>query len=110
MRVIIPPMGNEFISMLKNTSLLSVIAVLEIYTVATQISAQNLKQIELLIVVSLWYLLLTSLLAIPQHYLEKYFGRGIAGASEKRAKTPGTTDGETDAAQAAGDGAKEGQR
>lgn len=58
-------MGNEFISMLKNTSLLSVIAVLEIYTVATQISAQNLKQIELLIVVSLWYLLLTSLLAIP---------------------------------------------
>lgn len=110
MRVIIPPMGNEFISMLKNTSLLSVIAVLEIYTVATQISAQNLKQIELLIVVSLWYLLLTSLLAIPQHYLEKYFGRGVSGISEKRAKTPGTTDDETRAAPVAGDGPKEGQR
>lgn len=87
MRVIIPPMGNEFISMLKNTSLLSVIAVLEIYTVATQISAQNLKQIELLIVVSLWYLLLTSILAIPQHYLEKYFGRGAAGSQAR--VTPG---------------------
>ncbi|TXP93799.1 amino acid ABC transporter permease, partial [Escherichia coli] len=49
MRVIIPPMGNETISMLKNTSLLSVIAVLELYTVATQISSQNLRQVELLV-------------------------------------------------------------
>lgn len=78
MRVIIPPMGNELISMLKNTSLLSVIAVMEMYTVAMQISAQNLKQVELMIVVSLWYLLLTSILAVPQHYLEKHFGRGTA--------------------------------
>lgn len=78
MRVIIPPMGNELISMLKNTSLLSVIAVMEMYTVAMQISAQNLKQVELMIVVSLWYLLLTSILAVPQHYLEKHFGRGTS--------------------------------
>ncbi|KFF58115.1 ABC transporter permease, partial [Cryobacterium sp. MLB-32] len=70
MRVIIPPMGNETISMLKNTSLLSVIAVLELYTVATQISSQNLRQVELLIVVSCWYLFLTSMLSIPQYYLE----------------------------------------
>jgi polar amino acid transport system permease protein len=76
MRVIIPPMGNETISMLKNTSLLSVIAVLELYTQATVISSQNLKQVELLIVASLWYLLLTSILSIPQYYLERRFGRG----------------------------------
>ncbi|MFF2493544.1 amino acid ABC transporter permease [Agromyces sp. NPDC058064] len=76
MRVIIPPMGNETISMLKNTSLLSVIAVLEIYTQATVISSQNLKQVELLIVASLWYLLMTSILSIPQYYLERRFGRG----------------------------------
>ncbi|MCO1338940.1 ABC transporter permease [Kocuria polaris] len=76
MRVIIPPMGNETISMLKNTSLLSVIAVLELYTVATQISAQNLKQVELLIVVSCWYLFLTSVLSVPQYYLERHYGRG----------------------------------
>lgn len=76
MRVIIPPMGNELISMLKNTSLLSVIAVLELYTQATLISAQNLKQVELLIVVSIWYLFMTSVLSIPQHYLEVRFGRG----------------------------------
>lgn len=78
MRVIIPPMGNETISMLKNTSLLSVIAVLELYTVATQISSQNLRQVELLIVVSCWYLFLTSVLSIPQYYLERHYGRGNA--------------------------------
>ena len=78
MRVIIPPMGNETISMLKNTSLLSVIAVLELYTVATQISSQNLRQVELLVVVSCWYLFLTSILSIPQYYLERHYGRGNA--------------------------------
>uniref|UniRef100_A0A1I7SY20 ABC transmembrane type-1 domain-containing protein n=2 Tax=cellular organisms TaxID=131567 RepID=A0A1I7SY20_9PELO len=77
MRVIIPPLGNELISMVKNTSLLSLIAVMEVYTRATQISAQNLKQVELLIVVSLWYLLIVSLLSIPQYYLERHFGRGV---------------------------------
>ncbi|WP_241977083.1 amino acid ABC transporter permease [Cryobacterium sp. Sr8] len=78
MRVIIPPMGNETISMLKNTSLLSVIAVLELYTVATQISSQSLRQVEMLVVVSCWYLFLTSVLSIPQYYLERHFGRGNA--------------------------------
>jgi polar amino acid transport system permease protein len=76
MRVIIPPMGNELISMLKNTSLLSVIAVMELYTQASVISSSNLKQVELLIVVSLWYLLMTSVLSVPQYYLERRFGRG----------------------------------
>lgn len=76
MRVIIPPMGNELISMLKNTSLLSVIAVLELYTQASMISSQNLKQVELLIVVSAWYLFMTSVLSIPQYYLERRYGRG----------------------------------
>jgi polar amino acid transport system permease protein len=80
MRVIIPPMGNETISMLKNTSLLSVIAVLEIYTQATMISSQNLKQVELLIVASIWYLLMTSVLSVPQYYLERRFGRGNSRA------------------------------
>lgn len=80
MRVIIPPMGNETISMLKNTSLLSVIAVLEIYTQATVISSQNLKQVELLIVASLWYLVMTSVLSIPQYYLERRYGRGTSRA------------------------------
>lgn len=78
MRVIIPPMGNETISMLKNTSLLSVIAVLELYTQATLISSQNLYQVELLVVISVWYLALTSVLSIPQFYLERRYGRGFS--------------------------------
>ncbi len=78
MKVIIPPMGNETISMLKNTSLLAVVAVAELYTAATQISAQNLRQVELLIVASAWYLFMTTVLSIPQYYLERRFGRGTA--------------------------------
>lgn len=85
MRVIIPPMGNELISMLKNTSLLSVIAVMELYTQASVISSSNLKQVELLLVVSLWYLFMTSVLSVPQYYLERRFGRG---SSRNLPKTP----------------------
>lgn len=90
MRVIIPPMGNETISMLKSTSMLQVIAVLELYTRATIISSQNLAQIELLVVAAFWYLLMTSVLSVPQNYLEKKYGRGFdaeSGAS-RWIKTP----------------------
>jgi polar amino acid transport system permease protein len=76
MRVIIPPMGNETISMLKNTALLQLIAVPELYTQSSWISAQNLRQVELLIVASAWYLVLTSVLSVPQYYLERRYGRG----------------------------------
>nr|WP_232225450.1 amino acid ABC transporter permease [Leucobacter salsicius] len=85
MRVIIPPMGNELISMLKNTSLLSVIAVMELYTQASVISSTNLKQVELLLVVSIWYLFMTSVLSVPQYYLERRYGRG---SSRNLPKTP----------------------
>lgn len=76
MRFIIPPMGNELISTLKNTALLSLIAVLELFTVATNISSRVLAQVELLIVASFWYLVLTTALSIPQYYLERHFSRG----------------------------------
>jgi polar amino acid transport system permease protein len=77
MRVIIPPMGNEFIGMLKNTSLLQVIAVAELYTQASTISSANLAQIELLVVSGFWYLVMTTVLGFPQRALEKKFGRGF---------------------------------
>ena len=76
MKVIIPPMGNETISMLKSTSLLVIVAVPELYTAATQISSNNLAQIELLVVASAWYLIMTSILSVPQYYLERRYGRG----------------------------------
>ncbi|MDO8209008.1 amino acid ABC transporter permease [Conexibacter sp. CPCC 206217] len=76
MRVIIPPTGNETISMLKTTSLVSVIATAELLYAAQLIYAQNYRTIQLLIVASIWYLALTTLLTIGQYYLERRFGRG----------------------------------
>ncbi len=84
MRVIIPPMGNEFISMLKNTALLEVIAVMELYARTAQISAQNLAQVELLVVAGFWYLVMTTILSFPQSWLEKKYGRGFAGSDRAR--------------------------
>jgi polar amino acid transport system permease protein len=87
MRVIIPPMGNETITMLKTTSLVSVIAGNDLLTNLQHVYQQNFKIIPLLIVACIWYLILVSILSIGQHYLEKYFGRGFgtAGATgEKR--------------------------
>jgi polar amino acid transport system permease protein len=80
MRVIIPPTGNETISMLKTTSLVSVIATQELLYSAQLIYAVNYLQIPLLIVASLWYLTVTSVLSIGQYYVERRFGRGSAHA------------------------------
>ena len=76
MRVIIPPTGNETISMLKYTSLVSVIAVAELLYSAQLIYAQNFQQIPLLLVVCIWYLAITSVLSIGQYFLERHYGRG----------------------------------
>jgi polar amino acid transport system permease protein len=76
MRAIIPPTGNELIGLLKNTSLVSVIAAQELLTRAQNIYAQNLLVIELLFVAAFWYLLVTSLLMWGQYYVERYFAKG----------------------------------
>jgi polar amino acid transport system permease protein len=76
MRVIIPPTGNETISMLKTSSLAFVAAVPELFTRGEQISNANIKVIELIFVVSIWYLAMTSILTVGQYYVERYFARG----------------------------------
>jgi polar amino acid transport system permease protein len=78
MRVIIPPTGNETISMLKTSSLVSVIAVGDLLLAAQNIYSQNFKTIQLLIVASFWYIVCTSVLYVGQYYLERYYGRGSA--------------------------------
>jgi polar amino acid transport system permease protein len=78
MRVVIPPTGNEVISMLKTTSLVAAIPLTtDLYGVARDISAVTYTPIPLLIVASLWYLLFTSVLMVGQYFLEKRFSRGI---------------------------------
>ncbi|MFI6601059.1 amino acid ABC transporter permease [Nonomuraea sp. NPDC050536] len=78
MRVIIPPTGNQFISMLKTTSMVSVIAGAELLTVSQRIYLGNFEVIALLIVASVWYVVLTSVASVGQHFLEKRFSRGEA--------------------------------
>jgi polar amino acid transport system permease protein len=80
MRVIIPPTGNETISMLKTTSLVVVIAYSELLTSAQRIYSANFQVIPLLIVAAAWYLLATSLLTVGQSRLERRFGRGVGPA------------------------------
>ena len=76
MRVIIPPTGNETISMLKTTSLVSVIAVTDLLYSVQLIYAATYQVIPMLIVASLWYLIVTTVLTVGQYYVERHFGRG----------------------------------
>lgn len=76
MRVIVPPTGNETISMLKNTALVSVIAVPELLYSAQIIYSRTYQTIPLLIVASIWYLAITSIMSFGQYYVERYYARG----------------------------------
>src|SRR5207247_1722234 len=78
-RVIIPPLGNEFNSMLKTTSLLIVIGVLELYGVFSNKNGSgstSFHPFELFIAAAVWYLLLTTLWGLVQVRVERRFGRG----------------------------------
>ena len=78
MRVIVPPTGNETISMLKTTSLvLAVPFNLELQFATTAIGNRTFQPVPLFIVACLWYLLMTSVFMVGQHYLERYYGRGF---------------------------------
>jgi polar amino acid transport system permease protein len=76
MRVIIPPTGNETISMLKTTSLASVVTVAELTFAVGQIMAQTYRTVPLLMVASLQYLWVTSLLMVGQYYVERHYAKG----------------------------------
>jgi polar amino acid transport system permease protein len=79
MRVIIPPTGNETISMLKTSSLVSFIAVVDLLYAASIIYARTYQTVQLLIVASLWYLICTTVLSIGQYYIERHYARGSRG-------------------------------
>ncbi|GAB7534610.1 amino acid ABC transporter permease [Burkholderia sp. 3C] len=77
-RIIIPALSNELITMFKNTSLVTVIGYVELLTTVQLIYATNFQTIPLLTVACIWYLVLTSLAMIAQSYLERHFGKGNA--------------------------------
>ena len=90
MRVIIPPVGNEMVSMVKLTSVASVIQYSEILHNAQTIYYANARVIELLFVAAAWYLLVVTALNIGQVFLERHFAKG--GASKRRAAMPAQMD------------------
>jgi len=81
MRVIVPPFGNETISMLKTTSLVVAIPfTLELFFATSAIGNRLYQPVPLLVIASIWYLVITSILMVGQHFLEKRFGRGLISA------------------------------
>lgn len=77
MRVIIPPTGNELISMLKTTSLVTAVPyTLDLYNQQEQIAGPLFRPIPLLMVGATWYLAMTSVLMVGQFYLERYYAKG----------------------------------
>ena len=89
MRVVLPPTGNQVISMLKGTALVSVLAISDLLYSAQIIYSNNYQTIPLLIVASLWYLLMTTILSFFQTKLERRYGRGfdVSPRRSRRSKT-----------------------
>ncbi len=80
MRVIIPPTGNEIISMLKTTSLVTAVPfTLDLYGITSrEIAARIFEPVPLLLVAATWYLVVTSILMVGQYYVERHFSRGAS--------------------------------
>ncbi|NIF22403.1 amino acid ABC transporter permease [Candidatus Pantoea multigeneris] len=77
MRAILPPAGNEVIGQLKTTAVVSVISLQDVLFSAQIIYQRTYEVIPLLLVATLWYLLLTSVLSVGQYWVERHFSRGV---------------------------------
>lgn len=84
MRIIVPPTGNNFINMLKTTSLASVVTYLELVRAAGNISSRNLEVMETLIAAAVWYMILVSVASVAQYFIERHFDKGFGGASRAK--------------------------
>lgn len=86
MRVIIPPTGNDFINMLKGTSMASVIGFVELIKAANNLSSHNLAVVETLLAAAFWYMVLVSVASVGQYFLErKYSASDRIGSTGRRA-------------------------
>ncbi|MFE9255435.1 amino acid ABC transporter permease [Streptomyces sp. NPDC006879] len=95
MRVIVPPSGNEFINMLKTSSLVIAVQYPDLLRAAQDIASTSFAVMEMFFVASIWYLTLTSVFSVGQYYLERYYARGSTRSLpptpwEKVKKTLGT--------------------
>jgi polar amino acid transport system permease protein len=76
MRSILPNAANEVISLLKGTSIVSVVAINELFYQVQVIYGRNARVVALLMVATVWYVVLTSVLSLAQHYVERHFAKG----------------------------------
>ncbi len=93
MRIIVPPLGNEVISLLKSTSLVSVIALTDLLYSVQLIYSQNYETIPLLIVATIWYIVIVGVLTLGQQQLERRLAR--RGAAQVAAQLQPTTEEES---------------
>jgi polar amino acid transport system permease protein len=101
MRIIVPPVGNETIGMLKTTSLVMAVPFsLELQYATDAIANRIYKPIPLLLVACIWYLAITTILMIAQSRLEKHFGKGF----EQRQLGAGTSGSEPASGSRSGGG------
>ncbi len=84
LRVIVPPLGNEFISLLKYSSLAYTISYSELLLSANKIYTANFLVVELLFTASIWYLVLTTIFTLVQQQVERRLNRGVPGAQQQR--------------------------
>ncbi|MBL1112028.1 amino acid ABC transporter permease [Streptomyces sp. 110] len=86
LRVIVPPMGNELISLLKATSLVSVITLADLLYSVQLIYAKNFQTVPLLIVAAIWYMIITGAITLLQQRLERRLGRHTLISADKAGK------------------------
>ncbi len=79
-RFIVPPLGNQFNTMLKTTSLLSVISVVELYTASNILQGQKFQPFEVFLAASVYYLIMTSVWSLIQGRLEVWASKGVGGS------------------------------
>lgn len=87
MRSIIPPTGNQLISMIKATSLVSVIAMADLLYSVQAVYNRTFEVMPMLMVAVIWYLVITSILNVGQGFIERYYARGERGASDANVRT-----------------------
>ncbi len=78
MRGILPNAANEVISLFKGTSIVSVMAIAELFYQVQVIYGRNGRVVPLLMVATIWYIVLTSVLSVAQYYIERHFAKGAA--------------------------------
>ncbi len=83
MRAIVPPTGNQLISMIKATSLVSVIAMADLLYSVQAVYNRSFEVIPMLMVAVLWYLLVTSILNVGQSAIERFYARGETARPER---------------------------